>query len=357
MTSPDDNLEVLDREGLRSFGELGPEAISTVSARFFSVHGSAYERFGPRGRDACREDLAFHLEFLRPVLEFGLAAPMIEYLLWVEGVLSVRAIPSEHVLLSIDWLGEFFAERLEPRQASIVGECMRAVRSGYLLARETVRPAPISPEAWPESVAFEDELLGGNQPGALDVITDCLDRGRNLVDVEMHVVQAALYTIGEKWQANRVTVAQEHLATILAQSIMSHALLLQRKVRLIGKRVLLACVETNHHTVGLHMVADALQLAGWQVQYLGSNVPTGALVTQAADWKPDLIGLSISFPQQLRYAKDAILRLRQLPQAPAVMIGGLAINRFPPLAKLIGAQGSYPDSRSTVAHAMQLVGA
>jgi hypothetical protein len=32
--------------------------------------GSAYAQFGPRGRDAWREDLTFHLEFLKPVLKF-----------------------------------------------------------------------------------------------------------------------------------------------------------------------------------------------------------------------------------------------------------------------------------------------
>jgi methanogenic corrinoid protein MtbC1 len=356
MTSADCNLDVLDGDGLRRFEDLRHEAIAAVTARFFSVHGTIYERFGPRGRDACREDLGFHLDFLRPVLEFGLAAPMIQYLSWLDAVLSVRGIPSDHVLLSIEWLGEFFAEHLDPSDAVVVGAALGAIRSGFLRTREAPMPSPVSPKAWPEAIDFEDKLLGGNQQGAVNVMTSCLDRGRGLVDIEMHVVQAALYAIGEKWQANEVTVAQEHLATVLAQSAMSHALMLLPKVSLIGKRVLLACVETNHHAVGLHMVADAFQLAGWQVQYLGPNVPTGALVKQVADWKPHLIGLSISFPQQLRYAKDAIERLRELPNAPAIMIGGLAINRFPPLANLMAAEAAFADSRSAVTHALQLAG-
>ena len=105
------------------------------------------------------------------------------------------------------------------------------------------------------------------------------------------------------------------------------------------------------------MVAHAFQLAGWEVQFLGPNVPTGALLAQAADWKPHLVGLSVSFSHQLRYAKDAIERLRQLPDPPAIMIGGLAVNRFPPLAKLAGAGAMYADSGSAVSNAMQLAGA
>ncbi len=71
---------VLGREGLQRYHGLRTDAVHTVTARFYAAHGSAYARFGPRGRDACGEDLAFHLEFLRPVLEFGMVAPMVDYL-------------------------------------------------------------------------------------------------------------------------------------------------------------------------------------------------------------------------------------------------------------------------------------
>ena len=84
-------------EGMRAFRALQADAVSVVTERFFATHGSLYERSGQRGRDACREDLAFHLEFLRPVLEFGLFQPMVEYLCWLGEVLAVRAIPVTHV--------------------------------------------------------------------------------------------------------------------------------------------------------------------------------------------------------------------------------------------------------------------
>lgn len=356
MTSADVKLGILDGDGLRRFGDLWPEAIAAVTARFFSVNGSIYERYGPRGRDACREDLGFHLEFLRPVLEFGLTAPMVEYLRWLNDVLGVQGIPSEHVLLSIDWLGDFFAERLQPQDAAVVAADLSAVRSGFQVALETPPSEPLSPAPWPETSHFEDALLDGNRLAALDIVTTCLYHGRTLVETEMHVVQAALYAIGAKWQANEVTVAQEHLATVLAQSVMIHAMMSLPRVPVTGKRVLLACVETNHHAVGPRMVADAFRLDGWDVQFLGPNVPTGALLRQAADWKPQLVGLSVSFPQQLRYAKDAIERLRRLPNPPAIMMGGLAVNRFPPLAKLVGAVAMYADSASAVADAARLTG-
>jgi methanogenic corrinoid protein MtbC1 len=119
--------------------------------------------------------------------------------------------------------------------------------------------------------------------------------------------------------------------------------------------VLLACVEGNNHTIGLRMVSDAFQLAGWDVQYLGASVPTRALVGQAAEWKPDLIGLSVSFAQQLRAVKEVVAQLgdRLGNTRPAVIIGGLAINRFNRLAKMVGADSWSADAAAAVVYANQ----
>ncbi len=108
----DGGQKVLSPADLEQFRSLQNAAITAVTERFYATHGSLYEKFGPQGRDACRQDLGFHLEFLRPVLEFGLLQPMVDYLCWLADVLAARAIPNEHLALSLDWLGEFFAENM-----------------------------------------------------------------------------------------------------------------------------------------------------------------------------------------------------------------------------------------------------
>lgn len=350
-------LKTLGAEGLQSFHALQADAVNAVTERFYATHGSAYERFGPRGRDACREDLTFHLEFLRPVLEFGLLQPMVDYLSWLGSVLDARAIPTQHLLLSLEWLADFFAEHLGAADAAVVSAALLATRDKFLATMEApVKPLP-SPEPWPETVAFEAALLAGNQREALAGLARCIDSGGSLVDFEMHVIQPALYHIGDQWQANQVSVAQEHMATAIAQSVMTVGLLRSAAPALVNKRVLLACVEGNNHAVGLRMVADAFQLAGWDVQYLGANVPASALVSQVLAWKPDLVGLSVSFAQQMHVVKETIAQMAAHLGAtrPAVMIGGLAINRFTPLAGVAGADAYSADAAAAVSDANHTV--
>ena len=350
-------LVTLGADGLRRFQALQAEAVGAVTERFYTTLGSAYEQFGPRGRDACREDLTFHLEFLRPVLEFGLLQPMVDYLCWLSSVLKARAIPAEHVTMSLEWLAAFFTERMDGTEGAAVTAALLAARTGFLELGEAPQLVPNRPELWPETEAFETALLDGDHQRALTIINQCIDDGHTFVEVELHVIQSALYDIGEKWQRSQVTVAQEHMATAIVQSVLTAGLLRSPPLVSIGKRVLLACVEGNNHSVGLRMVTDAFLLAGWDVQYLGASVPTSALVLQVAEWKPDLVGLSVSFAHQLRVVKEVIAKMsEQLGGAkPAVIIGGLAINRFNQLADMVDADACGIDAQAAVKIANQLV--
>ncbi len=355
MESP---IPTLDEAGLRAFQRLQPIAVDAVTERFYTTHGTAYERFGERGRQAYRDDLAFHLEFLRPVLEFGLIQPMVDYLLWLDSLLKARAMPAEHPGQSLEWLGDFFVEHMAENHGAIV-------RSALLAAHEQFREAFDLPgasagplDAWPEAAVFEAAILSGDHRQAMAIVDRALESGHSLIDIELRIMQPALYHIGEQWQANQVSVAQEHMATAIVQSVMTAALLRSTPPPPTGQRVLVACVEGNDHAVGVRMVADAFQLAGWDVQFLGANVPTADLLAQVQAWRPHLVCLSAAFAHQLPAARSAIAELKASmgEGRPAVIIGGLAFNRFAHLADVVGADSWASDPQAAVAHGSQLVG-
>lgn len=355
----DASVGTLHPDGLRLFVELRQGAVEAVTDRFLHEHGAAYAKFGPRGREACREDLAFHLEFLQPVLEFGLLGPMLDYLQWLGSVLESRGVPAAHLPLSLEWLAEYFEAHLPAPHGGIVTGALRMAK--VRMASHGPALAGLYeklPASWPECADFEDALLKGDHRRAARVIDGVLDSGRGLVQAELHVIQPALYRIGQKWQENQVSVAQEHLATAIAQSVMAQGMVKSEVPVPNGRKVLLACVAGNHHAVGLQMVADSFQVDGWDVQYLGADVPLKDLVRQVVSWKPDLVGLSVSFPHQLRIARQAIQSLEAAlgPARPPVIVGGLAVNQFDQLAGQVGAEGWGPDALAAVRSGAQLAG-
>ncbi|MEW8015069.1 MAG: B12-binding domain-containing protein [Candidatus Sedimenticola endophacoides] len=63
---------------------------------------------------------------------------------------------------------------------------------------------------------FTQALVGGDSGVAGSVAERALAGGLGLVDVAVGVIQPSMYAIGYLWQTNRITVAQEHLATAIA---------------------------------------------------------------------------------------------------------------------------------------------
>ncbi len=350
-------LATLTPDGLMRYRNLELKAVMAVTDRFYATHGSAYQRFGQAGREACKQDLAFHLEFLRPVLEFGLTQSMVAYLRWLQSVLSARGIPANHLEVSLDWLGEFFVENMDVADSAVINAALHSVKTEFHGTSSEVSDAHVAPDAWPEASLFKAALLAGNQREALEIMDQCLNSGKDFLGFELHVIQPALYWIGELWQANQASVAQEHLATAIVHAVMTVGLVRSPPKSLNGKRVLLACVEGNQHAVGLRIVADSFMLSGWDVQYLGANVPTRALVQQVEQWRPNLVGLSVSFAHQLPVVKSIIQQLSdRLGNAkPAVTIGGLAINRFAPLAEFVGADFHGANAQAAVLKADAMI--
>lgn len=351
-------MKILDASGLLSFQRLQPDAARAVSARLHASLGARLPHLGPDDWELLRTEMAFHLEFLRPVLEFGMLQPLVDDLRWIAAVLDARNVPAEQLAQALDWLGEYFGCAMAPADAGVVVEALRLARARFLETWQSPPVPPSPPEAWPQAADFEAALLAGSARDAHALVNRCLDEGRSLVDVELHVIEPSLYAIGEKWQANRVTVAQEHVATAIVESVMTAALLRSPAPSPTGRRALLACVEGNRHVVGLRMVADAFLLDGWDVQYLGVDVPTSALLQAVTDARPDLIGLSVSFPQHLRVVRTVVdtLAARLGHARPAVIVGGLAINRFTQLVQALGADASSPDARAAVDSAGRIVG-
>ena len=277
---------------------------------------------------------------------------------WLESILRSRNVPTSYLPLSLDWFAEFFSTRLPAEDAVIVAAALEASKS-ELQAANGLPMAYLRgmPEPWDACEAFEEELLAGQHRKAWAIFQQSLEAGQDYVETALHLVQPALYRIGQKWQENKISVSREHLASAIAQVILargySHA---QPAPRRHGK-VVLACVAENDHALGLTMVADALELEGWEVFNLGANNPTKSIAPLVRETGSKLVGLSVSLPRHFSAARETIHQLTAQGGAvrPRIMLGGVAINQFEPLARLLGADSGPSNAKETVKFAHQLL--
>lgn len=135
----------------------------------------------------------------------------------------------------------------------------------------------------------------------------------------------AMYLIGDWWQANIISVADEHLATAICDFVVSAAELKRKPKEGVQRKAMVLGPEGEDHYIGLKMVASLFKEHGWQVQYMGPNLPMDAALESAASWKPDVIAMSAALAYRLPALKTYSEAFQKLDFKPTVILGGRAV--------------------------------
>jgi methanogenic corrinoid protein MtbC1/DNA-binding XRE family transcriptional regulator len=173
---------------------------------------------------------------------------------------------------------------------------------------------------------FTQALLDGDSETIAQVLEESLAGRCSLADIYSRLITPALASIGEAWCSGKVGVGQEHLATqlILSQLDRLRSMFASHEHRS-SYRVLVACVEGEQHLIGARMFADLCLAKGWNVDFLGADVPTPALLDMVKSRRPQLLGLSITLEQGVSHGRRVLGELALLPTPPGVLLAGQAI--------------------------------
>lgn len=205
--------------------------------------------------------------------------------------------------------------------------------------------------------SYLEALRLGDRHKAQSVIKAAIAAGFDVRDIYLRVFQPAMYEIGKLWEQNQFTVAQEHLATAITQSVMAQ---IYGSVFLrppLGRTMVATCLGGELHELGIRMVSDFFEMEGWDVFYLGANVPTDSVVSMVRERRADLLAISLTLLAQVPHLRELIAAVRRSPMGNRVkiMVGGQPLNHEPALAASIGADIVARDAREAVAAATRLV--
>jgi methanogenic corrinoid protein MtbC1 len=184
---------------------------------------------------------------------------------------------------------------------------------------------------------FLAALVAGARREALDVVVEeALWDDVPVRSLYLDVVQSSLYEIGRLWQRKRISVAQGHAAAEIVRVALAQLRPHLPSVPSNGRHVVVACVEGELHDLGARITADFLEAAGFEVQFLGANVPTAALVELVRRRPPDLLALSVSATSNLAALRHAVAAVRGASAQVPLAVGGQVFLRRPNLARQLG---------------------
>ena len=150
--------------------------------------------------------------------------------------------------------------------------------------------------------------------------------------VAIELLQQAVAQIGEGWYKGDVTVQQEHFCSSLAVRRLE-ALVMASPPPIRPGRILAACPPEEHHVIGLLLLTFLVRRRGWEVVYLGTNVPIEQLETTLAVIQPQLVIMAAQLLHTAASLREAaqVLQQQEIPLA----FGGRIFNLLPALRRRI----------------------
>lgn len=229
---------------------------------------------------------------------------------------------------------------------------MRTHRDAWVPALSAEPMPDRTPEAVERLVA---SLLTGDSPAAASVVRGARRAGSELDALFVDLVQPALYEIGRRWEDGRISAAQEHLASALVARILA-ALDPDTPVGS-DRRVVVTTAPTETHEFGAWMVSDVLRSAGWDVRFLGSQLPVEEILHYLREARPGVLAVSVTLEVHLPSLRALVDAIREDPELEAlpVLVGGQAFAAGERVWRTTGADALASDAREVVAAAEALL--
>lgn len=181
--------------------------------------------------------------------------------------------------------------------------------------------------------------LSGDRREALRLIIDeGLHCGASVQELQRRVIHEAQRETGVLWQENRISIAEEHMATAISNQALAHLFRHAASSPSNGRKVVVACVEGELHDFPARPVADAL-------------------LSAPEKEKPDLLALSVTMSFNAAALRTTVARVRAATQGRLpIAVSGHACQWAQDLPREVEADGSECDAAQMVQTARRLVG-
>jgi methylmalonyl-CoA mutase cobalamin-binding domain/chain len=314
--------------------------------------------FGGDSEHWCRQETDWLLDSLMAALDTGSTASFLHQVQWMRGMLASRGLPRSAVTSQLQLLVAAIGRVMPPGvavpavvvlEAGFDEHAQSAVDRGIRPGRE--KDSEVIEELARLRERYLEAALDGRRADALAVIRDAM-QAYEPVDVCLAIIQEGLREVGRLWETNRITIAEEHLASSIAQRVLFSLDAKPWEQVVHGGRVVLCAAEGERHQIGIHLLADGLESVGWSVRFLGGDVPPSDVAAAVRRTGAHLLCISATLFAHVPQVRQLIDRLRDRgSSAVTVMVGGAAFQLDGDLVEAVGADATASELRSAIAMA------
>lgn len=317
--------------------------------RFFEKLPDVKIQFGETAFNHWKEHFAGRIRELSVAIAETEPALFVSRIRWSRAAFQARKVSEDLLRDSLVCLAEVLEEELPAACRRVPAEY---ITSALISLDESERGSKELDTNDPTSklaMMYLLKVLDGNSRDAIQMVVDARDNGLPLEDTYQVLLKAQM-EIGRMWHEAEVNIAEEHVVTSTTERAMS--VLAYRADRLppTGLTVVSAAVAGNAHDIGVRLVSDFFEFAGWRSICLGANLPPEDIAQAVEFFEGSLVLLSAALSTQLSAMRDTIQAVKQLAANCKVMVGGTAFEDAPDLWAQLGADAfaSHPQEAVTI---------
>ncbi len=180
--------------------------------------------------------------------------------------------------------------------------------------------------------SYTKSLIKGDRDYCADVVKQLLSDNVPIKRIYNELFTKSLYKVGELWENNEISVAREHLATSITESLFGivYPVLFSRKTNPCGQKAIVSCVANEYHQLGGKIVADLLELKGVDCMFLGANTPVPDTLEMVNAEKPDFLALSVAMESNYAGFEKIAEEVKRLDLEVTIVAGGQAFCNVSP---------------------------
>ncbi len=145
----------------------------------------------------------------------------------------------------------------------------------------------------------------------------------NSADFFDKILKQAMWDIGEDWKNNKISIATEHVASNIAQTLVK--IIMEGVSVSANKKKILICVPVGEeHHLGCDVLETYLSIKGFKVYNMGTSIPTESIINFIENNKPDIVFISITLPDNISAGQRLVRKINNECKIP-ILIGGYAM--------------------------------
>jgi len=164
-------------------------------------------------------------------------------------------------------------------------------------------------------------LLAGDLKNTISIYTD-FSKQLSVTKFYDDVLRPAMYQIGELWDADKLDVGDEHIASNTAMHLIEK-IGTKPKAKSKGKTILICTPDGEYHAIPCFMMETYFSLNGYDVINLAPSAPSDSIINHITEKKPDLILISVTLKDHIKSCDRLIKNLKKF-KVP-IVIGGQAL--------------------------------